>query len=84
MLTSAERHNAGPEVAGVERHVDTREGNSREATFKDNVALLRLQLLRLRVARVDDLSKHLLDLVDRELLSQLGNKVSIHAITPDT
>ena len=55
----------------MEGNVDTRQRDRRETALKSDVTLLGLQLLCLRVARVDDLAKHLLDLVDGELLRQL-------------
>ena len=55
----------------MERHINTGERNRGKAALESDVALLRLQLLRLSEARVDDLAKHLLDLVDGELLRQL-------------
>ena len=69
--TCTERHDTSPEVARVEGHVDTRKRDRREAALERDVALLGLLLLGLRVARVDDLTQHFLDLVDGELLSQL-------------
>ena len=55
----------------MEGHVDTGKRDCREAALEGNVALLLLLLLGLRVARVDDLPEHLLDLVDGELLREL-------------
>ena len=76
-LTCTERHDTGPEVATVERHVDTGERNGGETTLKLDASLRLLLLLRLLVARVDNLSKHRLDLVDSELLGELC-EVSVH------
>ena len=71
MLTSSEGHDTSPEVARMEGDVNTREGDSGKTTLEGDVALLGLKFLSLSIARVDDLSEHLLDLVDGELLRQL-------------
>ena len=70
-LTCTERHDTGPEVAGVEGNVDTRQRDRRETALKSDVTLLGLQLLCLRVARVDDLAQHLFHLINSELLGEL-------------
>ena len=69
--TGTEGHDSSPEVARVEGYVNTRERDGCEATLESDVSLLRLELLCLREAGVDDLAEHLLDLVDGELLRQL-------------
>ena len=70
-LTSTERQDACPQVAGVERHVDTGQRDGGEATLELDIALLLLKFLSLLEARVDDLAKHLLDLLDGEALGEL-------------
>ena len=65
----------------MERYVDTGERNGGETTLKLDASLRLLLLLRLLVARVDNLSKHRLDLVDSELLRQLETmSAEIHCI----
>ena len=71
LLTGSERHHACPQILRVERDVDTRERDGGETALEGDVAFLRLQLLRLSEAGVDNLAEHLLDLVDGELLGQL-------------
>ena len=55
----------------MEGHVNTGERNGGEAALEGDVSLLLLLLLSLGMARGDDLPKHLLDLVDGELLREL-------------
>lgn len=66
-----ERHDTGPEVARVERHVDTGERDRREAALESNEAGLGLQVARLLNALVDNLAQVLLDLLDRHGLGKL-------------
>ena len=71
-LTGTERKDTSPQVAGMEGHVNTGERDGSEAAVQLDVAILSLLLLeRLLVARLDDFSEHLLDLLDGESLSQL-------------
>jgi hypothetical protein len=67
-LTSPERHHAGPKVAGVERHIDAGQRDRGKASLQYDVAILLLLLLRGCKTTLDDISKHLLDLLDGELL----------------
>ena len=55
----------------MEWNVDTSERNRSEASLQLDIALGDLLFLRLRETRINDLAKHLLDLLDGELLSQL-------------
>lgn len=55
----------------MERHIDTRKGNSSKSTLEFDVSLALLQVLGLPEARVDNIAKHLLHLLDSELLRQL-------------
>ena len=55
----------------MEGHVNTRERNSCEAALESDVSLLRLELLCLREAGVDDLAEHLLDLLHCKSFSKL-------------
>ena len=49
----------------MERHIDARERNSRDATFQGVTATLRsLSLLRSLEAVVDDILEHILNLLD--------------------
>ena len=70
-LTSTERHDTSPEVARVERHINTRERDSGEATLELDVTFGLLELLCALEAGLDDVKQHLLDLLDAELLSEL-------------
>lgn len=56
----------------MERHVDTWEGNGGESTFQLDVSFLFLLLLRLLEARLDDVTEHFLDFLNRVGFSQLG------------
>ena len=73
-LTCTEGQDTSPEVAGVEGDVNAGKRNSGEATLESDVTLLLLLLLRLRVARADDLTQHLLHLVDGELELSSGGQ----------
>ena len=65
----------------MEGHVNAGERDSSEATFQLDVAVLSLLLLeRLLVAGLDDVSEHLLDLLDAVSFSQL-QKVLEMALT---
>ena len=55
----------------MEGHVNAGKRNGGEAALEGDVTLLLLLLLRLGMARGDDLPKHLLDLIDGELLREL-------------
>ena len=70
-LTSSEWYDTTPQVARVERYIDTRKRNSGKASFENDVALSGLQLLSLIEARSDDIREHLLNLVYGELLGKL-------------
>jgi hypothetical protein len=61
-LICAERYHTSPEVAKMEWHIDARKRNCGKAALESNVALRLLQLLSALVARVDDFTKHILDL----------------------
>ena len=73
--TGTEGHDASPEVARVERYVDTGERDGSIAALELEEAVLLLGLLDslngLLVAVIDNLAEHLLDLLDRELLGEL-------------
>ena len=71
MLTCAEGHDTSPKVARVEGDIDTGKGNGCESPLKLNVSFSLLLLLCLFEAGLDDLVKHLLDLLDSKLLGQL-------------
>ena len=70
-LTCAERHNTGPEVPRMERHVDARERDCREAALEDDIPVALLLPDGGVVRGLDDLAQHFLDLLDAELLRQL-------------
>jgi hypothetical protein len=70
-LTGMEGHDASPEVAGVERYVDTRQGDGSKPTLQLDVSFRFLLTLCLLKARLDDITQHLLDLLDGVGLSQL-------------
>lgn len=55
----------------MERNIDTGQWNGGESALQLDVALTLLQLFGLGEARVDDVAKHLLHLLDSELLGQL-------------
>ena len=57
----------------MEGYVNTWQRNSGESSLKDNVALSSLQPLSLVEARSNDVRKHLLDFVNRELFGKLGD-----------
>lgn len=77
VLTSAERHDSGPQVARMERYVDTGKRDGGETALELDVALELLLLLGPFVGAIDDIPQHLLDLLDGELLGQLKKKKSV-------
>lgn len=74
----AEGHDTGPEVARVERDVDTGEGDRREATLESDEPSLLLEVLGLLYALVDNLAQVLLDLVDRHGLGEFREVDLLH------
>ena len=63
----------------MEGYIDTGKRDGCKATLERDVSLLGLLLLRLLEARLDNLTEHLLHLVDGELLGQLEPGVNIQS-----
>ena len=70
-LTSTERHDTSPEIARVERHVNTRKRNRGESTVELDMAFPFLLFLSAVKARLYNVAQHFLNLLDGELLGQL-------------
>jgi hypothetical protein len=70
-FTGTEGHDTSPEVARVERYVNTRQGDGGKPTLQLDVSFRFLLTLCFLIARLDDITEHLLDLLDGVGLGQL-------------
>ena len=62
----------------MEWYVDTRQGDGCKPTLQLDISFRFLLILRLLIARLDDITEHLLDLLDSVGLSELyrGSRIS--------
>lgn len=61
----------------MEWHINAGQGNGGKSTLKFDITFVCLLFLSFIIARLDNVGKHLLDLLERELLGQLTqNKVN--------
>lgn len=70
-LTGSEWHHTGPQVTGVEGHVDARKRNRGKPSFQLDESFRLLLVLGLFEAFLDDFAQHLPDLVSRKLCKEL-------------